>query len=177
MSSIIGYILSVTFPLLSSVDFLRCYGSITECCLNVYLYVCTDNIQNIDIGTLGTCMGPYFVYVQVLGWVWFLGSRGTSLVIQWHRLPLRGHQSHFPCICSRWHLCSTLSWHRMVLFCGMRQFGDTCWCTAYHVSADALCCIIQMTYVIAFNVCFKASSSGLTFSPKPWHGIMDHFPR
>ena len=28
-----------------------------------------------------------FVYVQVFGWVWFLGSRGTSLVIQWHRLP------------------------------------------------------------------------------------------
>ena len=32
--------------------------------------VCTDNIQNIDIGTLGTCMGPYFVYVQVLSDFW-----------------------------------------------------------------------------------------------------------
>ena len=87
----------------------------TEWCLSVYLYVCTDKIQNIYIGTLGTCMGPYFVYVQVLGWVWFLGSRGTSLVIQWHRLPLRGHQSHFPCICSSWHLGSTLSWRRLVI--------------------------------------------------------------
>ena len=55
MSSRIGYIQSVAFQLLSIVDILRCYGFITECCLNVYLYVCTDNIQNIDIGTLGTC--------------------------------------------------------------------------------------------------------------------------
>ena len=66
-SSRIGYILSVAFQLLSSVDFLRCYGSITEWCLNVYLYVCTDNIQNIDIGTLGTCMGPSLCMCRYLG--------------------------------------------------------------------------------------------------------------
>ena len=123
----------------------------TEWCLNVYLYVCTDNIQNIDIGTLGTCMGPYFVYVQVLWWVWFLDSRGTSLVIQWHRLPLRVPDDtlvvHSP----------DVEWW----YCDMGQFGDTCWCTAYHVSTDALCCIIclqclHQSISIRLNVLSKA---------------------
>ena len=69
MSSRIGYIQSVAFQLLSIVDILRCYGFITECCLNVYLYVCTDNIQNIDIGaqtTYKTLTSGLLVLVWVL---------------------------------------------------------------------------------------------------------------
>ena len=116
----------------------------------MYTYMCAQTTyKNIDIGTLGTCMGPYFVHVQVLGWVWFLGSRGTSLVIQWHRLPLRGHQWHFPCICSRWRLGSTLSWRRMVLlwqgavrwYLLMYCIPRYCWYIVLHYTDDISYCL------------------------------------
>ena len=42
----------------------------TERCLNVYLYVCTDNIHNIDIGTLGTCI----IWVLILCMCRYLGG-------------------------------------------------------------------------------------------------------
>ena len=107
-------------------------GAVLLWCINVYLYVCTDNIQNIDIGTLVLEWVLILCMCRYLGG--FLGSRGTSLVSQWHRLPLRGHQSHFPCICSRWHLGSTLSWRRMVIL----WHGAVRWYLL-------MCCIIQMT--------------------------------
>ena len=145
----------------------------------MYTYMCAQTTYKtltsgplVLVWVLILCMCRYFG-----GSDFWVPDRGTSLVIQWHRLPLRGHQSHFPCICSRWHLGSTLFWCVEWCCSDMGQLSDTCWCTAYHVSADALCCIIQMTYIIAFNVCFKASAPCLTFSPKPWHDIMDHFPR
>ena len=57
MNSII--LISVAFQLISSVD-LRLYYSDVYIHVNVHvcLGVCTNNTQNIDIVTLGTCMGP-----------------------------------------------------------------------------------------------------------------------
>ena len=165
-SSRIGYILSVAFQchVLSSVDFLRWCGSIVMSkCIPICVHRQHTKHWHRDSWYLNgslfcVCAGTW---VGLIFWV-----PGTPLVSQWYRLPLRGHQSHFPCICSRWHLGSTLSWRRMVLL----WHGAVRW---YML----MCCIIQMTKVIAFNVCFKASAPGLTLSPKAWHGIMDHFPR
>ena len=58
ISCLFGYVLVYIF-------LNKLYGFNTKWCQNVCLYVCTNNIRNIDIVTLGTCMGPYFVILCV----------------------------------------------------------------------------------------------------------------
>ena len=77
------YQLSISGSYFFSIHFQWCHGSITEWFLNVlsiHLRVHEITYKRLTSGLLVLVWVNISVYVHIHGWVWYLGSRGTSLV-------------------------------------------------------------------------------------------------